>query len=76
MNLDIFVFGEVTVRQCLYGLGVVVGAIVVLRILKALFFTRRTTMEHSLEVSCTNCGWHGRVGKYAVNCPRCSEPIN
>jgi hypothetical protein len=75
MDLDIIVYGDITLRQCLYGLGAVILVSMVLKIFKKLFFTKAEPMAHSVEFVCSNCGWQGRIGKFAARCPKCSQPV-
>lgn len=75
MDLDIIVYGDITLRQCLYGLGVAVAVYLVLKIFKKLFFAKSEPMPHSIEFVCSSCGWRGRIGKYAARCPKCSQPV-
>jgi hypothetical protein len=75
MDLDIIVYGDITLRQCLYVLGAIVATSLVLRIFGKLFFSKSEPMAHSIEFVCSSCGWRGRIGKYAARCPKCSQPV-
>lgn len=75
MDLDIIVFGDITLRQCLYGAGGVIAILIVLRILKKLIFPQKANLQHSIAYTCPNCGWSGHIGKYARTCPKCSGPV-
>lgn len=76
MNLDVIVFGEYTVRQCLYVVGVAVAAYIVLRIIYKIFFLKKEEMKYSRSVDCDNCGWSGKIGAYAKHCPKCNQPVD
>ena len=76
MDLDIIVFGDITLRKCLYGVGGVAAVLIVLKVLKKLIFPPKANLEHSVAFSCPSCGWTGHIGKYARSCPKCSGPAN
>jgi hypothetical protein len=76
IDLDIIVFGEITLRQCLYGAGGVLIALVILNILKKLIFPQKANLQHSIDYTCSNCGWSGHIGKHARSCPKCSQPVH
>lgn len=75
MNLDIIVYGDITLLQCLYSLGVLVAVYMVLKLLKKLFFNRSEPMKHSIPVVCSSCGWQGRIGQFAAHCPKCGQSV-
>ena len=75
MNLDIFVYGDITLRQCLYGLGVFVAVLMVSKLFKKLFLNRSEPMKHSIPFVCSSCGWQGRIGKFSAGCPKCNQPV-
>jgi predicted Zn-ribbon and HTH transcriptional regulator len=75
MNLDIIVYGDITLRQCLYGLGAVVAVFMILKLFKKLFLSRSEPMKHSIPFVCSSCGWQGRIGQFAARCPKCSQPV-
>ena len=75
MDLDIIVYGDITLRQCLYWLAVVVAGYVILKVVKRLFFTRAAPMQHSVTFVCNACGWQGRIGQYAARCPKCGQSV-
>jgi hypothetical protein len=76
MDLDIIVFGDITLRKCLYGAGGVLVALIVLNILKRLIFPQKANLQHSIAFTCPSCGWTGHIGKYARSCPKCNQPVN
>jgi len=71
MNLDLIVFGEITLRQLLYGVGAVIAVI----FLKKLLFKKKPYLKHTVYFSCNSCGWEGHIGKYGTHCPKCNSPI-
>lgn len=75
MDLDIIVYGTVTLRQCLYGLGAILVVYMVFKIIKKIFFQKSEPMAHSVLFTCNNCAWQGRVGQFASKCPKCGSPI-
>jgi hypothetical protein len=48
MNLDIIVYGDITMRQCLYWLGAVVAIYMAIKMFKKMFFSRSEPMKHSI----------------------------
>ena len=75
MDLDIIVYGDITLRECLYGAGGVIVALLVFNILKRLIFPQKANLEHSIAFACPSCGWTGHIGKYARSCPKCNQPV-
>lgn len=61
------------VRQILIGVGIAVGVLVFISILKSLFSSKKPD-QHSETVQCA-CGWQGQVSVYAGRCPQCNKPI-
>lgn len=76
MNLDIIAFGEYTVRQCLYFVGVVVVAYMILKMIYKKFFAMNEDAKYSIFFNCENCGWSGKIGTYAKHCPKCNQPVH
>ncbi len=76
MDLDVIVFGDITLRKCLYGAGGVLVILIVLNILKKLIFPQKANLQHSIDHTCPDCGWTGHIGKYARSCPKCGRPIH
>lgn len=75
MNLDIIAFGEFTVRQCLYVVGVAIAAYIILRVIYKLFFVKKEELKYSVVFNCDNCGWSGKIGTYAKHCPKCNQLV-
>jgi hypothetical protein len=75
MDLDIIVYGEITLRTCLYWAGGALVAFIVLKVLKQLIFPQKENLQHSIAFTCPSCGWQGHIGKYARSCPKCNQPV-
>lgn len=75
MDLDIIVYGAVTLRQCLYGLGGIFTVYLGGKLIKKIFFHKSAPMPHSIAFTCSNCAWQGRVGQFASKCPKCGSPV-
>ena len=76
MDLDIIVFGEYTLRQLLYVLGVLFVLYLLFNVMRKYFFTEKDHLKHSIAYVCNNCGWRGQIGKYAKHCPKCNQQVN
>jgi len=72
--MDKVVFGDYTVQDLLVITGVIVGALVLLALLKKIF-SRSKSEVYAQKAQCTRCGWQGQVSKYAGRCPRCNNPL-
>jgi len=56
------------------NIGIMVGVVVGLWLLKKLFSRPASSAHHTVS-RCANCGWTGQVSKYKPTCPRCAKPI-
>jgi hypothetical protein len=72
--MDSIVFGQYSVQDLLVGAGLVVGALILLVILKQIF-KKKDSDRHIQFVECSGCGWQGRVSRYAGRCPECNTPL-
>jgi predicted Zn-ribbon and HTH transcriptional regulator len=72
--MDKVVFGEYTVQDVLIVAGVIVGVLILAALLKRIF-SRSKYDVYAQPVSCEQCGWQGKVSRYAGRCPRCNNPL-
>ena len=72
--MDKVVFGDYTVQDLLVVAGVIVGALILLALLKKVFGKSKSDV-YAQKVRCGNCGWQGKVSKYAGRCPQCNNPL-
>jgi len=72
--MDEIVFGGYSVQDILMVAGVVVGLLVLVGILKRMFSKSKSDV-YAQMVRCSQCGWQGKVSKYAGRCPRCNNPL-
>ena len=72
--MDQIVFGEYTVQDVLVVAGVVVGLLILVALLKKIFSKPKSDV-YAQQVLCDQCGWRGKVSKYAGRCPRCNNPL-
>jgi len=72
--MDKVVFGDYTVQDILIVAGVIIGLLVVIGVLKRMF-SRSKSDVYAQAARCGNCGWQGKVSKYAGRCPRCNNPL-
>lgn len=72
--MDQIVFGDYTLGDVLIVAGVVAGLLVLAGILKKIF-SRSKSDVYAQTARCSQCGWQGRVSKYAGRCPRCNNPL-
>ena len=63
-------FENITLIHVLIAVGAIVVLIVILKILKSIFWGDRPD-EHSRFAQCPQCKWSGRVSTYAGRCPQC-----
>jgi len=75
MDFDMIVFGETTLRQLLYISGAVIVGIILLRIVKKLFFKKKVSLQHTVYFICSQCDWEGQMSKFGTHCPKCNHPI-
>jgi predicted Zn-ribbon and HTH transcriptional regulator len=68
------IFGQYSVQDVLVGVGLVLGVLILLVVLKQIF-KKEETGEHIQFVQCSGCGWQGRVSRYAGRCPKCNTPL-
>ncbi len=72
--MDKIIFADYTVQDLL----LVGGGIAVLLALVALFrkiFSKPRSDAYAQPARCEQCGWQGKVSKYAGRCPRCNNPL-
>ena len=72
--MDKIVFGEYTVQDLLILAGIVVGVLILAVLLKKMF-SKSKSDAYAQQVRCDQCGWQGKVSKYAGRCPRCNNPL-
>ena len=72
--LDTILLGGYTARDVLIVVGVVVVILILIRIIMRVF-KKKESSQHFQFVDCLNCGWHGKVSRYAGRCPKCNEPL-
>lgn len=72
--MDKIVFGEYTVQDLLIVAGVIIGALILLALLKKMF-SKSKADAYAQTARCGQCGWQGKVSKYAGRCPRCNNPL-
>jgi len=72
--MDQVVFGDYTVWDILLVAGGLVVLLVLIGVLKRIF-SRSKSDVYAQKVSCSQCGWQGKVSKYAGRCPRCNNPL-
>jgi predicted Zn-ribbon and HTH transcriptional regulator len=72
--MDKVVFGDYTVQDILVVAGVIVGLLILVAILKKMFFRSKADV-YAQMARCSQCGWQGRVSKYAGRCPRCNNTL-
>ena len=72
--LDTIVLGGYTARDVLIVVGVVVVFLIFIGIMMRVF-KKKENSQHFQSVDCLNCGWHGKVSRYAGRCPKCNQPL-
>lgn len=72
--MDKIVFGEYTVQDILIVVGMVIGLLILVALLKRIFSKPKSDV-YAQQVRCDQCGWQGKVSKYAGRCPRCNNPL-
>lgn len=72
--MDKVVFGDYTVQDILIVAGVIVGLLVLIGIIKKMFYRSKSDV-YAQMARCSQCGWQGRVSKYAGRCPRCNNTL-
>lgn len=69
--MDQIIFGDYTLKDLLIVAGAVVGLVLLIVLLKAVFKKDKAS-DHHQSVAC-RCGWRGQVSKYAGRCPKCNQ---
>jgi hypothetical protein len=72
--MDKIVLGDYTVQDLLVLGGVIVGLLILVALLKKMF-SKPKSDAYAQPVRCDQCGWQGKVSKYAGRCPRCNNPL-
>lgn len=70
MEMNFFGF---TIKQLIMYGGGLLGILIFLSILSSVF-SKKDRSEHTQIVQC-ECGWQGKVSRYAGRCPACNGPI-
>ena len=68
------VFSGYTVQDVLIVAGLIIGLLVLIGVLKKVF-SRSKSDVYAQMARCSQCGWQGKVSKYAGRCPRCNNPL-
>lgn len=72
--MDAIVFGNFTVQDLIIAAVVIFILSVCWKIAKKLFKNEKSA-AYAVFVKCYNCGWEGKVSKYARKCPKCSSGV-
>ena len=72
--MDKIVFGEYTVQDVLVVVGMVIGLLILVALLKRMFSKSKSNV-YAQQVRCDKCGWRGKVSKLAGRCPQCNNPL-
>ena len=56
-----------------YAGGALAALVALVAAARMLF--RRKEDRHIQVVTCRDCGWRGRVSRYAGRCPGCNKPL-
>ena len=72
--MDKIVFGDYTIQDVLIVVGMVIGLLILVALLKKIF-SKSKSDAYAQQVRCDKCGWKGKVSKYAGRCPRCNNPL-
>ncbi len=72
--LDTIFFGEYITRDALIVVGLAVVFLIFIGIMMRVF-KKKESSQHFQFVDCLNCGWHGKVSRYAGRCPKCNQPL-
>ncbi len=75
MDLDMIVFGEMSLRQILHISVAVVIGMLCFRIIKRLFFKKPVVLQHTVYFVCDHCSWQGHVSKFGSRCPKCNHAM-
>ncbi|MFC1895351.1 hypothetical protein ACFL0Q_01630 [Thermodesulfobacteriota bacterium] len=72
--MDRLLFGTYSFQDVLMMAAVIAGCLILISLLRKLF-GKPGENKHTQPVQCPGCGWHGRVSRYAGQCPRCNQPL-
>lgn len=71
--LQTVIFARYTVQDLLLAFGAAIALFAILGIARRLRGTSKD--RHFENVICPDCGWRGKVSRYAGRCPRCNQPL-
>jgi hypothetical protein len=71
--MDQIIFGDYTLKDLLVVAGAIVALVVLVVLIRAILKKDKTS-EHHQSVAC-QCGWRGKVSKFAGRCPKCNQPL-
>lgn len=61
-------------QEVLLVASVAIGPFILIKIVLGIF--RKKPGDQLFQpVECFNCGWRGRVSRYAGRCPQCNQPL-
>lgn len=74
-SLDTIIYGEITLKHVLFGVGGLVCLSIVIGFFKKLFAKKDEVAPHMQVTRCSSCGWQGQVSRHAGKCPKCNSAL-
>jgi hypothetical protein len=71
MTLDTIIFNGFTLGRMLFWLAAVAVLVLLLKIYKFIFGTKKVKLQHTVYYVCSSCGWEGHISKFGTRCPKC-----
>jgi predicted Zn-ribbon and HTH transcriptional regulator len=72
--MDKILFAGYTVQDVMTTVGIGIGVLILLSILKKILRKNKVNPYMQFAV-CKNCGWKGQVSRHAGRCPGCNQPL-
>lgn len=72
--LETVILGDYAARDLFIAAGAAVVFLIFLGIIMRRL-RKKGGSPHFQSVDCFNCGWHGKVSRYAGRCPQCNQPL-
>ncbi len=76
--MDYIIFGGFTLENLLMVVGVAVVLWVGVKVMKKVLVGQEegdADDPYLQPVTCSSCGWQGRVSSFAGRCPKCRSPL-